>query len=174
VAGVLDPHYTVVASPGGATTATTGVLAPGYWLGPDSTSQWIFATTEPDVIGHIDFQTTFTLPSDFSKASITGQFATDNEMVDVYLNGVSLGIAQSNPYGFEFWTAFSIPAADDFIAGTNTLDFVINNDGGPEGLRVEMTGEASAGSSVPDPNSTAWLLGAAFGGLAMLRRWLMK
>jgi hypothetical protein len=174
VAGVLDPHYTVVASPGGATTAETGVLAPGFWLPADSTSQWIFASTEPDVIGNIDFQTTFTLPSDFLTASITGQFATDNEMVDVYLNWVSLGITQPNQFGFEFWTPFSILSGSDFVGGTNTLDFVINNDGGPEGLRVEMTGESSSGSSVPDANSTVLLIGAAFASLTGLRRRFAK
>ncbi len=160
---VLDPHYTVVASPGGATTAVTEVLS-GAWLPSDAASQWICASGELDTVGHIDFQTTFTLPGDFSAASITGQFATDNEMVDVYLNGVALGFAQSNPFGFTFWTPFSISAGSDFVAGVNTLDFVINNDGGPEGLRVEMTGEASVGSSVPDAASTAWLLlgGAVF------------
>ncbi len=160
-AGMTDPHYALVASPLGASTAETGSLA-GTWLGPDAASQWIYSASGPDVVGHIDFQTTFTLPADFSIASITGQFATDNEMVDIYLNGVSLGISQPSDLGFTFWTPFSIPSGSDFIGGLNTLDFVINNDGGPEGLRVEMTGDASVRSTVPDSCSTAFLL---FGGI---------
>jgi len=161
VAGSLDTHYTVVASPGGPTTAVAGSLAPGAWLPADSLSAWISGTGQPDTVGHIDYQTTFTLPSDFTMASISGQFATDNEMFDVYLNGVSLGISQPSDLGFTFWTAFSIPSTSDFVAGLNMLDFVINNDGGPEGLRVEMTGEASTASTVPDNASTVLLLGAA-------------
>jgi hypothetical protein len=156
--GLLDPHYTVAVSAIGPTTAVAGSLA-ATWLGPDAASQWISASGGPDVGALIDFQTTFTLPADFSIASITGQFATDNEMFDIYLNGESLGISQSNSFGFTFWTPFSIPSGSDFVGGLNTLDFVINNDGGPEGLRVEMTGDASIRSTVPDTYSTAILLG---------------
>jgi hypothetical protein len=172
-AGLFDPHSSVAASPGGATTATTGSLA-GTWLGADTLSQWIYATPESQTAGQFDFSTNFWLPSDFQTASITGQFATDNEMVDVYLNGTPLGISQSDAYGFEFWTAFSIPMGSDFLAGENTLDFVINNDGGPEGLRVEMTGDSTSGNSVPDSGSTIGLVSAAFVGLGALRRRLTK
>jgi hypothetical protein len=53
-----------------------------------------------------------------------------------------------------------------FINGVNTLDFIVNNDGGPTGLRVELSGTSSV---APEPTSLL-LIGAGFVCLGLLRR----
>ena len=166
----VDPHYTVVSGPGGASTALAGNLSPGYWIGNDTLSQWTYASGSAYEAGYFDFQTTFTLGAGSSTtASISGQFATDNELSDVYLNGQALGISQLSDFYFTLWHPFSIATGSGFIDGLNTLDFVIHNDQGPSGLRVEMTGDTGT-QSVPDTASTFAMLGGAMIGLAVLRR----
>jgi hypothetical protein len=166
----VDPHYMVVSGPGGAATALVGNLTPGYWIGNDTLSQWTYSSASDYDPGYFDFQTTFSLGlGSSSTASISGQFATDNSLVNAFLNGKSLGISQLSDFYFTEWHPFSIGSGSGFIDGLNTLDFVIFNDQGPSGLRVEMTGDTGT-QSVPDTASTVAMLGSAFLGLAALRR----
>lgn len=95
-----------------------------------------------------------------------------NNGVDILLNGASLGL---NVGGFNaFSPNFTI--ASGFVAGVNTLDFVVRNDPGsgdnPIGLRVEVSGTADA-ASVPEPSD---MLGTAiaFGSIVMIKRKLTK
>jgi hypothetical protein len=87
--------------------------------------------------------------------------------VDILLNGHSTGNA--NGAQFVAWTALTINSGF-FVAGVNTLDFIVNNGGGPTGLRVEISGTADpTGTTIPEPVSFV-LLGAGLGALGMLRR----
>ena len=81
------------------------------------------------------------------------------------INGVSTG----QQAGFATtWTAFAITSG--FVAGTNTLDFIVQNSGGPTGVRVEMSGTADRlGGGVPEPASWAMML-VGFGGMGALLR----
>ena len=79
--------------------------------------------------------------------------------MDILINGQSTGYTTPNAT-FTF-NPFSINGG--FVAGVNTLDFVVFNEGGPMGLRVEMSGTA-----VPEPASASVVAAAA--GLSILRR----
>ena len=142
----------------------------GPWLADDTLSAWIGPNSDSSLdgpAGIYDYRTTFDLTGfDPTTASITGQWSMDDSGVDVLLNGVSITPASSN---FQSWTGFSFNS--NFVAGVNTLDFVIDTGTGPTGLRVEMSGtaELAAADSVPEP-ATVVLLGAGFSVLGLFRR----
>jgi hypothetical protein len=118
--------------------------------------------------GNYDYRTTFDLTGfDLSSASITGGWGTDNSGVDILLNGVSLGFTTpTNAFGSPL-SAFTINSG--FVAGVNSLDFVVFNGSGPTALRVEMTGSANP-VPVPLPATASLLmLGLAMLGFATLR-----
>jgi hypothetical protein len=113
-------------------------------------------------VGTYDHRITFSL-ADFNaaSASITGQWAADDTGTDILVNGVSTGDTTMATYrGF---TAFSLTSG--FVDGVNTLDFIVDDTGGPTGLRVEMTGTVDA----PEPAAIA-LLGAGVFSLGLIRR----
>ena len=141
--GDRDSHWTVM------TSADESFLTPGFaitqlnnpgWIanGPDSNFISITTTGRNFVAaGSYVYQTTFDLTGLVpSTAAIVGQFAVDDDVTDVLINGASTGIRGS---GFSSFTTFAINSG--FIAGVNTLEFVVLNDGtsaNPHGLRVEM------------------------------------
>ena len=172
---VGDPHYSLVSVPTGSTTSIlVRTSAGGYpippYVGDDSVSAWIGPNNDSILdgpVGQYDYQTTFNLAGfNPSTASITGQWSTDNEGVDILINGVSTGNTIPNPVSYESFTPFTIGSG--FVSGINTLDFLVNNDGGPTALRVEMT--ATAAAVVPEPASLALLCSALLGLGAMRRR----
>ena len=170
--GVADPHYSLTVDPSGLGAAT--VPADGFpippWIGNDSTSAWIGPDDGNDANGppgSYTYETTFSLANfDPDEAVINGLVATDNDLLDILLNGTSTGISSS---GFADFVPFSIDSG--FASDTNTLQFVVNNGAptGPTGLRVSLSGFAQA--AVPEPTSIAlWsLLGLAGVGFGWFR-----
>jgi hypothetical protein len=169
-----DLHYVLTSVPGGtseliAITSVGGFPIPP-WVGDDSISTWIrpnnSLVTDPE--GMYDFRTTFNMTGlDLASAVLLGRWATDNPGIDILINGVSTGIG--DPGEFVAWSnTFTIGGG--FVAGVNTLDFIVQNGSGsvgnPTGLRVEISGSANA---IPEPVSFV-LLGAGLGALGMLRR----
>jgi hypothetical protein len=186
-----DTHYTLTSVPGGTTTtvvrrAAGGYpIAPGPYVGDNNLSAWIGPGNTYNfdgVPGNYVYRTTFSLTGLVaSTAQITGKWATDNTGVDIRLNGTSLGISQSNADLYDF-VGFSIAAGSPFVAGTNTLEFIVNNSlypgnnppTHPTALRVELTGTAnSISTAVPEPSD---LVGTALavGSVVFLKRNLTK
>lgn len=156
-AGAVDPHYRLVSS---ADPAYPGpnvyTLNPGFpvppWLAEGPYSRWIAPRPEQHIgnaQGSYTYRITFNLTGyDPAKALIQGRWAVDNGGVDVVLNGVSLGIA--NTTGFTSWSEFTIHRG--FVAGLNTLDFIVSNapdTPNPTGLRVEMLGTVEVEGEPP-------------------------
>jgi hypothetical protein len=174
--GASESHYTLTSVPGGTSSLIARTSVGGFpippWLGNNTTSAWIGPSNASDLdgpIGQYTYRTTFDLSSFIaSTASITGRWSADNAGLDILLNGVSLGLTNGGFTGFS--PDFTISSG--FATGNNTLDFVVRNDGGPTGVRVELSGIADA-ASVPEPSD---MLGTAiaFGSIVMLKRKLTK
>ena len=88
--GEVDPHY-VVAETGNPAV----VLKPacGCWLSNDTTSQWVWLTSDysKNINSTWTFKTTFDLTGfDLSTAKIDGLVAVDNGLNEIKLNGKSV------------------------------------------------------------------------------------
>jgi hypothetical protein len=174
-----DPHYSLItAPPSSALDIRVRTSAGGFpippWVGDDSVSAWIGPNNDAQVdgpVGSYDYRITFDLRGlNPSTASISGLWATDNEGLDILLNGKSTG---NKSVGFTAFTSFSIPPGSLFVSGLNTLDFLVHNDGDKTGLRVEMTGQALP-VEVLDSSSTLTLLSISVGALLVACRRMKK
>lgn len=125
------------------------------------------------------YRTTFDLTGyDINQAVLlTGQWAADNTGLSIRLNPASnpgtlgdLVAAGFGSYNAVMSTGFtaasfatqSFQATSGFLPGLNTLEFLVHNEVGPTGLRVDYVLEAA-----PVPEPAAWAMLAA-GGLALL------
>ncbi|WP_165219532.1 hypothetical protein [Aquisphaera insulae] len=183
--GAQDSHYALTTAPSGSgygpntfvADHTKYPLVSGPWVPNTTSAQWIGPvsdrTTIPGSTGSGDsaYETTFDLTGlDASTARITGKWSTDNPG-EIWLNGVSTGIATIGEFAYQSMQSFSITTG--FQAGTNTLEFKVNNkpidSNNPTGLIVEMTGTAA----VPEPASVSLGLISIVGCLAG-RRWMRR
>jgi hypothetical protein len=139
----IDPHYTLTVNPDVASTdaiVQTGI--PGAWLANSATSKWIGpqANTSASAVGSYTYRTTIDLTGrDPSTVIIFGRWATDNPGIDIQVNGVST--TNVNTVQFPSYTRFALSSTNAaFVAGTNTIDFIVENAAppGPTGLRVEI------------------------------------
>jgi len=164
-ATIGDPHYKLVSVPSGSSVLriiTSAQCSIGFcssaYVGDDSLSTWIRPNNPGglyDPTGYYDYQTTFSLTGlNPATAQISGQWAVDNEGVDILINGVSTGItlgAIGSPSNSTFDSFHSFLITSGFTSGINTLDFITYNDVtngccNPTALRVGMTGTASVAS----------------------------
>lgn len=163
--GASDPHWTIVATPSGPGSIPAYATANRWpvgnpWVANSSTSRWIsprvdYVTatvttpvvgggrgTPGDAPGSYTYRTTFDLTGfDPTSARLTVRVAVDDALANIVLNGQNLGLSAS---GFSAFTPLAVNSG--FVAGVNTLDFVINNLGNapnPSGLRVEFQTTAS-------------------------------
>jgi hypothetical protein len=176
--GAVDLHYTLISSadatfPGPSAFVTSAI--PGVYLANGPNSKWIAPDANQNfgpccAVGNYTYRTTFDLTGlDPSSAVITGLWSTDNNGLDILINGVSTG--QTTGFAdFGAFTSFSITSG--FAAGINTLDFSLNNGGGPSALRVEIvSATADQIGSVPEPSTLLALATGlvALGGMAWRR-----
>ena len=162
--GTVDPHYTLTVSADPIDTGPSAfVVTPnGFpfppWIAQGPNSKWIAPKTDQTVgdnFGTYVYRITFSLAGfDPATATISGQYTTDNNGIDVLINGLSTG--QTTPLT-AYSAFFPLSITSGFVAGVNTIDFVLFNDPGsppgnnPTGLRVEISGTAAP---LPTPTPT--------------------
>ena len=147
--GATDSHYTLAVSPDAgypgpaAKVVNSNAWPIPPWLANGPTSKWIAPRQDPGTAnynspGNYTYRMTFNLTGyDPATARLTGQWASDDSGT-LKLNGTTV----ATQTGYAAWTAFTITTG--FIAGVNTLDFVVNNAAqNPTGLRVEISGTVS-------------------------------
>ncbi|MBV9399757.1 MAG: RHS repeat-associated core domain-containing protein, partial [Bryobacterales bacterium] len=154
--GATDAHYTLTASADSSYPGPAAKVAnsnqfplPSPWVADGPNSKWIAPRADAgnnNAVGNYTYRTTFDLTGLNSwTAELHGAVGSDNA-VTVMLNGTTVAYST----GFTSLTPLTI--SNGFVAGVNTLDFLINNAGtspNPTGLRVELAGTAvpSSGSS---------------------------
>jgi hypothetical protein len=164
-AGVADPNYSLIVQPGSATAVTVDhtiyPIVAGPWVPNNPASRWIGPdASSQGPAGNYTYRTTFTVPANaiLSTVNVSGLWGTDDPSIDIYINGNSTGNVSA---GFTSLVPFNVNSG--FVLGTNTLDFALNNVGGPTGLRVDhMIGTYQ----VPEPASFG-LVGVAFVAVAV-------
>jgi hypothetical protein len=175
--GAADSNYSLTHNGAVSTPIITlnNVWPITPWLANTSDSKWITPTAnqaqsfDPSSNGSYTYSLSFNLSGyDASTAALTGRVSADNNAV-VLLNGTQIGSVSD----FKTWGSFGASNGAGFLAGNNTLEFVVTNlkqsTGNPTGLRVEFL--SSNVTPVPEPETYAMLLaGLGMVGLIARRR----
>ncbi|WP_343635340.1 PEP-CTERM sorting domain-containing protein [Roseateles sp.] len=187
-AGAVDSHYSFSVIAGDSTGlsgsghVTDGNQSPfPNWMSNSASSSWLIPTaTQSDVFdtgstsGVFKWKLSFDLTGfDASSASFSGRWAADNNGT-VLLNGNVISTLTLQK-GFLDWTSFT--ATTGFVAGVNTLEFVVNNiataGGNFTGVRAEFlntnVNKSVVLPAVPEPKTYALML-AGLGALGFLAR----
>ncbi|MGN6727107.1 MAG: hypothetical protein ACTHLZ_14395 [Tepidisphaeraceae bacterium] len=158
--GQADAHWQVYAESAGESAAkpaamtTTGPLSPTFWVANDpSHSQWLStAGNLPGVFpGVYVFRTTIDLSGfDPRTALVNADVMVDDAVTEIRLNGTRTGLSVPMSDDRSNWRQFHrVTFRGGFIAGRNTIDFVVYNGTAPPGrttskmgLRVHWQGDA--------------------------------
>lgn len=148
--------------------------APAGQNGNADGARWITAVSgsngnEAAPVGLATYSTAFTLSQIATVATLTGNFWSDNRVVSILLNGISI-YTNSGPASQFAGSGTALNQNVNLLAGNNSLDFVVQNDAGnsgnPAGLRV-----AAVFSAVPEPGTwMLMMLGLGAVGFSMRRR----
>jgi len=170
-----DLHY-VVTSPADPTVGPNPFVVSGHfpippWAANTATAQWVTPKLPEPINGAYNYTTHFTVVGNTAGLSIDGKLSADDAVVDVLLNGVSLGITTPDGLipgaGFQSLHPFSINSG--FVVGDNTLEFLtMNVHAVVTGLIVDMRDP-----SVPEPASLA-MFGIGLTGLLAFRRFFNR
>jgi hypothetical protein len=160
----------------GLITVTGNAFPFGYWFANSATSEWLTPSNfdrnnapppsgQPTVT--FSYYTTFDLTaSQAQTASIAGFWSSDNNGVEIDLNGKAVWTGDTGVTAYSGWHSFSIASGDGFQAGSNTLLFQVLNlpqdSGNPTGFRLE----GSVATATPEPSTMlVGLFGGAFLGI---------
>ena len=156
------------------TDTVPGTFPTPPWLPNSSTSSWdtpfnpVNSSTDPSGSGTYDYSTSFVVSGSGLSSSVgylKGQFAADNEVASITLNGVKIYTGPTDGSSqYSGWTSFS--DIGNFQSGTNTIVFDVANyaqsAGNPSGLNVQFVA-----SAVPEPATWAMML-LGFAGLGFM------
>jgi hypothetical protein len=137
-AGSVDPHYTLASSAtadvmGPDTTNCTG-FTDGNYNADDANSSWISAYgrisagTSVTARGVYTYRTHFLIDGTQLSSAVISNSILSAGPVSIWLNGNFTGVANSSPAApGPYRNAFSYALTNGFVAGLNTLDFVVTN-----------------------------------------------
>lgn len=147
--GSDDNHYFLISSadinyPGPETKVSLSTGFPmDRWVPNSQYSKWIAPRTDAvnfNEVGLYVYRTRFDLSKFKHKSAvIRGLWSSDNNGVDILINGKSTGFFTPIE---AYYGMFPFEITEGFVEGINTLDFVVNNVNAPTGLRVELNGQA--------------------------------
>lgn len=168
-ANVPDIHYFYTLSPtAGPPVTVDAAIWPifgGPWVPNNANSRWIGPDqSSQGPAGNYTYATQFVLPANTNLATVnvSGLWATDDPGLDIEINNFSTGQVSA---AFTTLVPFSITSG--FQIGLNTIEFLVQNAGGPTGLRVDkIRGDYSL---IPEPGTFA-LAAAGLAGIAEVRR----
>lgn len=141
--GETDPHYVLSLSADynfsgpDAKVVNSEVFPMGVWLGNDIASKWIAPRTDAgewNSPGVYVYTLTFSLYGFKEEtAEIQGFWTTDNNGMDILINGKSAG-------HFTMYNAFQVgyfpfEIKEGFVKGFNTISFIVNNGRGTYGIK---------------------------------------
>ncbi len=172
--GSIDQHWIIGSSVDPTNTGPDAIvinqsLSPvPPWLSAGPKSKWIAPQANQNAgnaEGNYTYQTFFDLTGvDMCTFRLAGQFAVDNSLLDIVVNGVSQGVSGG---GFTSFVPFVV--TNGFVAGPNTVDFIMNNaptTPNPTALRVDLDGlvrirsilapTLSITRTAPDTLSISW------------------
>jgi len=153
--GAVDPHYKVsstdvrCASTAAIATARPQLAPPTAWIANISPATWISCQLNGAGNNTTDYTytTSFTVPDGMppSTVTISGSWACD-DYCSIFVNGHDTGVVSQNP-NFNpnppqpgivpAPTPFVVLAGSTFFqAGINTIDFVVHNVTGVQGLQI--------------------------------------
>ncbi len=145
--GLQDAHYTLVSVPSGGAYAPFVTLQKypiqsPQWLADTAASKWISPTADEslnaDLPGTYIYETTFTVSGNPARVGVSGRALADNQVTAIVLNGVT--VVGGLPASMNVWSGFTLGSG--FVAGTNTLRFIVVNyntgGGNPSGFRCEL------------------------------------
>jgi len=147
----VDAHYKLITSadpaypgPNAYVVNNAWPIATNLWLASGPNSKWIGPRADAgsgNLAGAYTYRTTFDLTGlNISTAALTVKVASDDPPIIIKINGTAVG-----PSSDSFLSLTPFPISTGFIAGINTLDFVVTNytpNPNPTGLRVEISGTA--------------------------------
>ncbi|MBN1421207.1 MAG: hypothetical protein JXP34_20710 [Planctomycetes bacterium] len=166
--GAADDDYTIEGPAGsGVAGAATAVADDGFpippWIANGVGSRWV-GTSKTDSegpAGEYIYRIQVTLPGDFpaDRAVLRGEFAADERVAEILVNGMETGVSGEWP---DVFTPFPVDAGMGLFApGTNTIEFiVVNDEEGPTGLRVD--GEIALGPEPCDARTALFSLDTGF------------
>ncbi len=164
--GEIDPHYRLVVNPDSASadaiveSSTVFPIVAGPWVANTANSKWVGPRLETSgaaggagAAGDYVYRTLVDLTgSDPGSVALTGFWATDNDGLDIVVNGVSTGLR--NTVQFVGYTSFVI--SNNIQHGVNVIEFKLNNAAlGYTGLRIDRF--RALGEQLP-PNTAPFIV----------------